>query len=266
MTSIAIDPRLRDRRIAVRRAQGRRRLRRIVIVATLVAAAGVSWLVVRSPLLDVDRVAIHGLDRVSLGAAEDALGVGPGAAMMDVDADAAEARLEAIPWVLDAQVQRRWPGTVEVEISERTPVAVTLVDTDTWVLIDAQGRVLSGPLLRDPGLPRLSGIRGAGEPGSFLHRDSAALLALVTVLPEPFAERVSGIWRDSRGEIWMGLVSEDDIVLGDDLDLRAKVAAALAMVEHLDAEGRVGWELDVSVPTLPSLRDRPSPTGVLAAP
>ena len=56
MTAISVDPRLRDRRAAVAREAGRRRLRRLVIGAAIVGLLVGAYGLVRSPLLDVDPV------------------------------------------------------------------------------------------------------------------------------------------------------------------------------------------------------------------
>ena len=57
-TSTPMDPRMRERRIEVKRALGRRRLRVILVIAAVVIAAGATFLVIESPFLDVDRVSV----------------------------------------------------------------------------------------------------------------------------------------------------------------------------------------------------------------
>ena len=58
-----IDPRIRQRRIAVRREEGRRRLRLLVGVVTVSGLVVGGWAATRSPLLDVDRVDVVGAAR-----------------------------------------------------------------------------------------------------------------------------------------------------------------------------------------------------------
>jgi hypothetical protein len=75
------------------------------------------------------------------------------------------------------------------------------------------------------------------------------------VLGPELALTVQGLWRDGRGELHLSLVTGDEVILGDDRDLRAKVAAIVTMVEMLQAQDRQAWILDVSVPNLPVVVD-----------
>ncbi|MGI8794893.1 MAG: cell division protein FtsQ/DivIB, partial [Acidimicrobiales bacterium] len=136
-------PRIRERRVAVRREAGRRRLRLVIGLAAVAASVGASWGLTRSPLLDVDTIevtgAIHTDPQVLLRAA----GVHQGRAMVDLDPPAAAADVERLPWVAEATIVRKWPATVEVRLTERVAVAVVRAADDAWALTDATGRVLA---------------------------------------------------------------------------------------------------------------------------
>lgn len=257
MTTVTVDPRVRARRIAVRKEQGHRRLRRLVLIVGAVALVFGALVVSRSSLLDVDRIEIYGLDRVSLRETEEALGFQLGSPLVTLDTGAAETALESIAWIDDAMVRRSWRGTVVVEVTERRPVAIALTQPDRWVLVDPHGRVLSEPLANPPDLPRLSGLRAAPEIGGFMDADSGAALAVVQALPPSLHERVYGVWRDSRGELQIGVDEGATILFGDDDRLRAKVVAAATMLDHLALEGVEPVHLDVSVPNLPVVRTQP---------
>ncbi len=260
MTDTLVEPRIAERRSEVAgRTAGTRRRRIIAGLASLVVvAAGLA--VTRSPLLDVERIEVFGLNRVTLREALDAIDIEVSTPIVSVDTGRASAALEDIPWVDEARVERAWNGTVTVEISERRAVAVALTAPDQWVLVDGDGRVLSEPLVVVPPLPRLSGLRAAGPLGSFMDSDSSAPLAVAQALPPDLRERVYGIWRDDRGELRIGLVGGPTVVLGDDNRLRAKVAATATMLEQLTLEtgphDEVARVLDVSVPNLPVVRNQ----------
>jgi cell division protein FtsQ len=250
-----IDPRIRARRTDVMRTAGRRRLRRLIGVTSLFLVVLGGWALSHSSLVDIDRIEVHGLDRLSLRTAEEATGLALGDDMLWLDVDEASARLEALPWVREATVERRWPGVIRIDVVERTAVALALAEGEAWVLVDVDGRVLTQPMDSPPNLPRLSGLHGAGPPGSYLSDDADAPLAVVPVLGPELALKVQGLWRDGRGELHLSLVTGDEVILGDDRDLRAKVAAIVTMVEMLQAQDRQAWILDVSVPNLPVVVD-----------
>jgi cell division protein FtsQ len=71
-----------------------------------------------------------------------ALGIGPGVSMFAIDADAAQRRLEHVPWIKRARVLRLLPSTLHVEIVERQPFAIWQ-ENGKLHLIDAEGRKIA---------------------------------------------------------------------------------------------------------------------------
>jgi cell division protein FtsQ len=247
MSAVTVDPRFRARRVAVKRAAGRRRLIRVAIALTVVGVVAGSWFVTRSPLLDVDHVRVDGAGRTTAADIAATGGVGPGTAMLDIRAASVERRLQELPWVDAVAVNLRWPGTVSVELTERTPVALALAAPDAWVQVDGAGRVL-GPAPADSRLPRLSGIHAAGEPGTALDADARAALDVVA-LAEGHLD-ISGVYRQDE-ELWVRLASGLPVRFGADDQLDLKVLAAATVVDALAAAGTTSWAVDVSVPSAP---------------
>ncbi|MEO0494368.1 MAG: FtsQ-type POTRA domain-containing protein [Actinomycetota bacterium] len=134
MTSI--DPRLRQRRIAVRRAAGRRRLRILIAVVVLAAGFGGAYALSRSALLDLDTVEIDGAFGTEADQVAEASGLVIGTPMLDLDLDAANAAIVGLPWVETADVGRAWPGTVEIAVTRRIGVALLPVGDGSAVVID----------------------------------------------------------------------------------------------------------------------------------
>ncbi len=109
--------------------------------------------------------------------------------LITFDATATRARIEALPWVATATINRVFPAALEVRITERRPTALWLHDNREY-LIDASGRVLSAlkPGTRT-GLPRVSGEGAESQ--------AQGLLDLVVRFPRiaerfEMAERVGG--------------------------------------------------------------------------
>lgn len=112
--------------------------------------------------LAVGSVTVSGRQRTDNAAILDALGVDRGTPTLALDPAAARERLEALPWIGRARVERRFPGTLRVELRERDPMAVHTLGGDAR-LIDWEGAPIAGiDPTRFPGLLRVGG-RGAAE-------------------------------------------------------------------------------------------------------
>jgi len=137
-----IEPRLRERRLAVRKAEGRKRLKWVLIALAVVALVVGGLAVLGSSLFAVEEVDVEGAvytDKDALAAVVDDL---QGTPVLRVDTGAAERELEAIPWVEDARVTTDFPHRVRIEIRERTPVLAFKADDGRYRVIDRDGRIL----------------------------------------------------------------------------------------------------------------------------
>src|SRR6185295_4737511 len=110
----------------------------------------------------VKQITVEGQQHLSDAELTHALGAGPGTMMFAFDTDAAKARLEAVPWVKQAQVMRLLPSTLQVVIEERAPFAMWQSKGQTYV-VDANGAVIA-PVVREAyaDLPLVVG-EGAGK-------------------------------------------------------------------------------------------------------
>lgn len=140
--AVIVDDRLRARRIEVRRAEGRRRLLRLLVLIAVGGVAVVVTAVLRSPMLDVDRVDVVGSARADADAVRAAAGIEVGEPILLVDLGAAAAAVETLPWVAEARASRDGFDVVTVEIVERT-VAAVLTSRGRTVLVDRAGQVLA---------------------------------------------------------------------------------------------------------------------------
>jgi cell division protein FtsQ len=137
-----IEPRLRQRRIGVRRAQSRRRLRWVLIGGGIAAVLIAVLAVLGSSLFAVDQVRVSGnvyTDPTALQAVVDDL---TGHPVLLVDTGDVEARIEAIPWVEAARVRTSFPNSATIEIRERTPLVAMLGADGSTRVLDRDGRVL----------------------------------------------------------------------------------------------------------------------------
>jgi cell division protein FtsQ len=240
-----VDPRVRDRWVAVRRDAGRRRLRLLVAIGVVVLLAALAGGVTVSPLLDVDQVKVTGLQRVTAAQVEEAGGIHPGDAMAWLDPSGAVTGIETLPFVRHATVTRSWPDTVEIAVTERTPVA--WIDSPAGkVVVDGTGRVLVSVAEAPPGMPQLVGTKFVPGPGATIApvggaRVAAGLTGLVALGTRSVTVTDTGVT--------LQLVDGPEIRMGDPSRAGVKVRAALAVLDAL--AGAPVTYIDVSVPTNP---------------
>ena len=246
------DPRILARRIAVRRSAGRKRLHRLLVVAAVLLVLTGAALSTRTPLLDVDHVEVVGTARVPAARVLEvatAAGAERGVPLVDIDEDVIERAIETLPAVASATVARRWPGTLEVEVVERTPVAV-LRYGDTTALVAADGVVTALVSAAPPGVPALDGASADLVPGAVV--DAPDLLAVAAALPPQLVAAVAAVAPgDGDGEIELGLAGGGVARLGPLAQLGDKLVAIVTVLEQLDTTCLA--VLDVRVPSAPAV-------------
>jgi cell division protein FtsQ len=252
----AIDPRLRARRIAIQRARGRRRLNRLIAVVAGVALALVGWVATRTPLLDVDRVAVAGALRTPAAEVRAAAAVPADQALIDVDLEAIEARVDALPWVAGVEAGRHWPDTVVIRVEERIPVAVAPAADGGWAVLSADGRVMEVVAAAPAGLVPLADIdpvAAAPAPLPAITRDA---LEVARVIPASLLPRVAAVAPTAEeGELELRLRPSGVVRLGPATEVVDKIIAAHTVLSQT-SEWCVGV-LNVVVPEAPVLTPSP---------
>jgi cell division protein FtsQ len=236
---------VRDRWVAVRRDAGRRRLRVLIVVATVLAVLTLAWGASVSPFLDVDHLRFRGLHRVTAAQVEDASGIHPGDAMLWLDAGQSVRGIEALPFVRRASVKREWPGTVRVTVVERRPVA-WLAGPTSMVVVDGTGRVLETVAAAPPGMPQLLGAEFVPGPGATISpvggaRVAAGLTGLLVVGTRSVTTTAAGVT--------LQLANGPEVRMGSADHAGVKLRAALAVLAA--TAGTEVHYIDVTVPTNP---------------
>jgi len=247
---------VRERWVAARRAEGRRRLRVLVAAVALVGGVAIAYAVTRSPLLDVDHLAVRGAQHTPVAAVERAAGIHTGAAMAWIDTGRAAHGIEALPYVLRADVVRSWPDTVRITVTERTPVA-WVDDAGRHAVVDGSGRVLALVSTPPAGLPQLAVAVPAGAhparplaaaPGAELPAAFRSAAEVAGGLGPYVAPGTKVVTAGPTG-VTLQLASGPEVRMGDPDDVLVKVKAAFAVIGALGAT--TPHYVDVSVPTNP---------------
>ena len=134
----------------------------------------------------LERLYLEGRSRTPISEIEAAIGVRPGSPILQASLAEMRERLEAIPSVKKAAVERSLPGTLHVRIIEREPVAMWQ-HRGKQVLVDDNGVVMEGVELA--AYPNLPLIVGSDAPRHVT--EAITLMAAQPVL----AERVAAMIR-----------------------------------------------------------------------
>lgn len=250
----AIHPRIRERRVAVTKEAGLKRLKLAGAAGGLAATVVGAWALTRSPLLDVDEVRAVGAEQTSL---DEIIGAGRlerGRPMTDIDQRAASLRIGELPWVDRARVERRWPGSIVVTVRERAPVAGVAQPDGRWALVDSAAQVLTvidGPPV---GLPRVHDAEDVPPPGARLAEEVAEAVAAAASLPDSLKRVIGGV-NLRPGGVELAITGGGVVRLGDaGRQLDEKLRAAATVLNRVGpAEVDV---LDVTVPRAPVLTRR----------
>jgi len=111
--------------------------------------------------MSVGDVLVQGRRRTSRKALTRALGVRLGTPILALDLTAARQRIEALPWVAAASIERRLPDTIHIRITERRPIA-RWHDGKHSYLVDHDGFVIRQRSLK--GYSSLPMVTGRGAP------------------------------------------------------------------------------------------------------
>lgn len=137
-----IEPRMRERRIAVRRAVGRRRLKWVAMASSVVLVVVGALAVMGSQLFAIDEIDVEGAVYSRGPAFDEVLDGLNGTNVLRADTGQAERDLEAIPWVADARVTSDFPNGATVEVRERIPSITYQGPDGRYRVLDRDGRVL----------------------------------------------------------------------------------------------------------------------------
>jgi cell division protein FtsQ len=243
-----IDPRVRARRAAVQREQGRRRLRVLLAILVLLVALLAAWLAVQSSLLAVRTIDVQGATLTGDDEVRRAAQVGRSDPLVFVDLGAVARRVEQLPWVEEARVTRDFPSTLHIEVTERA-AAGWYEDGDEVFLVDASGRVLETREVA-PALPEIVGLEAGARPGGSVTPHEAASVAVA--LPPELVERVVKVRIETAAAAPTAILQLDEgpeIRLGTLDRLGEKGAAAFAVLGVLQEP--VPRYIDVAVPEAP---------------
>lgn len=202
-----------------------------------IVAIAIWWSLYQSKWFITETVTIQGVSRLTAEQVSAIAAVPVGESLMSQDLAGINQRLTAIPEIKTAVIERGWPKTLLITITERVPIAVAAT-AGGFNLIDDEGKN-SGVVATPPaGLLVI-----AAEP------DSAAMTSAIAVLAAiPADWQVTGLTATSQDNVYANLTSGAVVTFGSgqQADKKVEVASALLKQNYLN--------VNVSAPDAPSAR------------
>lgn len=223
----------------------------VVVLALAAAGVGIRYLITSGPM-KLDRIEVAGNEQASAAEIAESTQLQKEAHLLSLSTRTIASRVERVPWVKTAKVERILPSTIRITVTERRAQA-TLIIGDVSYLIDREGVVLaegksSGPDLIDFPAQELS-------PGTRI--DSAALrhvFLILDVLPRPMLDRIESVRAPSVDRIALLLDGDVTVLYGAAESIEDKNFAVQALLEKYAAEGVRVEHIDVRVPARPAVR------------
>ncbi|MDR1776082.1 MAG: FtsQ-type POTRA domain-containing protein [Actinomycetes bacterium] len=178
-----------------------RSLRRVAfVVAIVLVLAGLVWGVValiNAPLFEVRTVGVIGANRVEAAEIRRLASIKDGQSVITLDSDALIARVKADPWVASVEVKKRLLHTIQLTITERSPLLLVQMGTDNrWLLasdgiwlgsVDATAATISDPNGKYTPLSLDTTVTGKGK-----KKKETAVLPWIALSDVPVLQPVAG--------------------------------------------------------------------------
>lgn len=207
-----------------------------LIWLAVVLAAVTWWLLYQSKYFLVEAVTVTGNSRLSPEQITGTAAVPIGNSLMSINTGAITEQLTALPEIKVVAVERGWPHSVLITVTERTPIAVAQTAAG-FNLIDDEG-VNAGVVAAPPaGLLVI-----AAEPDSAAMKSAIAILAAV-----PAEWKLTSLAAATQDSVIGTLANGTTIAFGSGERARDKVEVAGALME------KKYTAINVSAPDAPTI-------------
>jgi cell division protein FtsQ len=201
----------------------------------------VTYLVMFTSVLGVRSVEVVGVKEIPEADVIKAAAIEHGTPMVRLDADEAAARVAKLPRVFEVRVERSWPSTVEIIVTERSPVAVLRAGAQIH-LVDSTGLDYAVVVAPPAGLPTL-----AMSNVSPADRATKAAVTVLGAIPKQLKVQVTTVTANTPGDVRLTLSDGRLIKWGDARDNGRKAAVLAALLT------RPGKTYDVATPDFPTV-------------
>lgn len=230
----------------------RRRVPRAVTAIVSVLALGISgWVVVTSPLFDIQKIDVQGNQRLSDGDVVRLSGAHVGNNLLTLGLERIRRSLMRSPWIAAADPIRSLPSTLVIRVTERSAVA-WVRDPSGYAALAGDGIVVERGTGSPDGLVSLGSTASSVPVGRRVQGLDAQLRVTASLSPglrgTVEAANVEG------NEVELLLAGGAKVLYGEAESLKAKNAALASMLRYARKNQIEIEYLDVRSPTAPALR------------
>ena len=207
-----------------------------------------------SPLLRVQHVQVVGAKEVDASQVEQLASLG-GHSMLRLDTASAQERIRFLPMVRSVQIERHWPQTVRVIVTERVPWGSWQVGDSRYV-IDNEGVVLAPVALPD-GSPVIKDLSNPVRlvPGDHVDLDAVTLTQSLTArVPGTLGENIAGLEYSTEKGLSLLTDAGYRVVIGDSQNVDYKLAVWKGIEGQMGRDHMSGHVLDLRFEERPSFQ------------
>ena len=220
--------------------QRRRRVAAFSVGLVVVLAGGVAA-AAYSPLFAVRDIEVSGTSRLDAAAVARALHAQVGTPLPLVDQAAVRRELSSFDLIASYTTESRPPGTLVVDVVERTPIALVR-SSSGYRLVDAAGVTIATSADRTAGYPVVAETTGSKE--------FRAVVDVLAAVPSSLLSRIDRATADTADDVTFRLTSGQQVVWGGPERGSLKAADLQALLQS----GVRAATYDVSSPEAPVTR------------
>lgn len=226
----------------------------ILLLILFLSLAALLWIYSSTRILNVRNIDVSGNKRLDISYIHGLSGITPDTHLLKMDVKAVEKALLSEPYVAKADIRRKFPNTVAINITERQPEGI-ISQNGRYHLVDKEGQVLESVDKKPPGLPEIQGLDlPLLYAGQWIESDAFATITtlLSSMSPDLKGMVVSVGCNPSEGLYLRGKGTR--VIYGQASDLSRKNEVVLLALNDLVSRYRAVDYIDVSFPEHPVIK------------
>ena len=227
----------------------------LVVFAILALIFGAIFLY-RSDLFTVENVQVEGVSHLTSEEITQLASVPNDTTLLRVDTSAITSRLKQHAWIQDVTINRNFPDTLTIYITERKPAACVKINSDSIWVISADCAWLSAATQQDWDSNRkiidvIPSITAPASGSECTDEGVKNAIQIFDELPNDFASEIDTVSAESVIKTQLNLKSGVVVAFGDAENIEQKVAVINELLSK--HEGKISY-INVRTPSRPTYR------------